>query len=187
VLHPEFPVDEHDGAAVLGFLGNLHYPPNAVAARRLRDRIFPAVRTRVPEATLLLIGRGPPADLRTAVDGVVVTGEVESIWEPMARVTVFVLPVDTGAGMQNKLLEAMAIGAAVVTTPGCAKAIGATAGVHCLVAHTDDEFVTATLGLLRHDSLRRDVGAIGRQLVAERFEWPTLLPRFEQVVFGTDR
>src|ERR687888_612979 len=101
------------------FSGIMSYPPNVAAARWFAEHCFPAVREAIPDARLLLAGSSPPADLLQLGrrDGVTVTGYVESMPATLNRASVAVAPMLSGAGMQNKVLEAMACGLAVVTTP----------------------------------------------------------------------
>ena len=124
--YPKATSEPPEGPRYLGFLGHMGYRPNIDAAVRLHDDIFKPLQREIPDLKLMIIGRAPdPAVLRLAAPDVVVTGAVENIWEYIAKITVFAFPLSSGAGLQNKLLEAMYAGRPVVTDrdvscqPGC--------------------------------------------------------------------
>ncbi len=113
----------------------MSYEPCISAALRLAERIFPRIRSRLGDATLLIIGRDPVPSIRR-LDGaaISVTGTVENIWPYVVSANIFVFPMFEGSGLQNKILEAMYAGVPVVTTPIAAASIGATSGEQLLVA-----------------------------------------------------
>jgi glycosyltransferase involved in cell wall biosynthesis len=114
-------VPEPAGAAEipdsLVFIGGFRHPPNVDAAVWLADDIFPLVRARVPGAHLTIVGADPPGVVQGRAGGpVTVTGRVPSIWPYLESAAVVVAPVRSGGGMRLKVLQAMALGRAVVTT-----------------------------------------------------------------------
>jgi glycosyltransferase involved in cell wall biosynthesis len=101
------------------FVANFGYPPSADAARLLLDHVLPGVRNQVPEVSLALVGTDPPEWLRAAAAAdprVVVTGRVPDVLPWLLAAKVFVAPMRLGGGVKVKLLEALAVGKAVVTT-----------------------------------------------------------------------
>ena len=107
------------GADTIVFTGAMEYPPNTDAALYLIEEILPLVQCTVPAAQALIVGRDPPARLRTAQQrpGVTVTGFVDDVRPYLERATVFAAPLRFGAGIQNKVLEAMAMEVPVVASP----------------------------------------------------------------------
>jgi glycosyltransferase involved in cell wall biosynthesis len=157
---------------VVGFLGNMGYVPNINAARRLALDVMPHIRIGVASAELLVIGRDPAdeiLDLRGP--GVTVTGTVDDIWPYVRQVRVFVLPMLGGAGLQNKILEAMYAGIPVVTTTVSAQSLGATAGSEILVGESDSDLARLATELLRDDQLWQRISLAGRLFVSERHSW----------------
>jgi glycosyltransferase involved in cell wall biosynthesis len=153
------------------FVGNYDHPPNRDAALWLGRDIMPLVWARRPEARLWLVGRNPTPEVRAlASDRVTVTGEVPSVHEYLARCSTFVAPLRLGGGMRIKLIEALASGAPVVTTPVGSRGLGAEPGRHLLVAQTAREFADAVACVLDNASLRARLGIAGRELAVQGFQ-----------------
>lgn len=161
-----------DGCTVL-FAGKLSYHANEAAARRLAERIMPAVWAARPDARLVLAGLNPPPSLRAlAVPGRVdVPGFVDDLRGLMQRASVLAAPLVYAAGIQNKVLEAMASGTPVVTAPSACAAIAADTGVAILAAESDADFSAAILGLLSDRARRDAVGRAGRAAVVAHHDW----------------
>jgi hypothetical protein len=117
IFHADAPPLARASAAnkVIGFLGDMSYGPNISVALLLAERIFPRIRSRLGDATLLIIERDPVPSIRR-LDGpaISVTGTVENIWPYVARANIFVFPMFEESGLQNKILEAM-----LCRGPGC--------------------------------------------------------------------
>ncbi len=169
----------------IGFLGNMAYRPNVQAARRLHDHIFTPLARRVPDLHLKIIGREPAPEIcALASPQVEVTGAVPSIWPALAEVDVMVFPMETGGGLQNKVLEAIAGGCAVVVTTVGASGTGPAGAAALEVADTDDEMADRVERMLRDvEQLERARSRAVRLL--EHFCWETILPRYEAVLLGT--
>ena len=115
------------------FCGNMNYPPNVDAAKHLVKDIMPKVWEKHPEARVLISGTNPAGEVkRLANERVTVTGRVEDIRRSYAQSKAFVAPMRMGSGMQNKLLEAMAMGLPCVTSKLAADALGTETGKHLL-------------------------------------------------------
>jgi len=170
----------------VGFLGNMAYPPNISAAVRLAQRIFPRILATLSDATLLIIGRDPAPEVRgLAAPRISVTGTVDNIWPYIARANVFVFPMVEGAGLQNKILEAMHAGVPVVTTAIAADGLGASNGEQLLIADTDAEIAAQALKLLCDARFSAALAERARAFVAREFSWPAILPRYEAIVAAT--
>jgi glycosyltransferase involved in cell wall biosynthesis len=161
------------GSAV-AFCGNLAYPPNEDAARQLVDEVMPQVWAHRPDTEVLLVGRGASTSLREAVRDprVTVTGFVPDVRPLLERAAVFVAPLRFGAGIQNKLLEAMAMEIPVVTSALAADGLR-TGGDEPPVGIADDPAAMAALVVARLDDATADPtpDRRGRSWVGERFAW----------------
>jgi glycosyltransferase involved in cell wall biosynthesis len=168
---------------VVGFLGNMSYPPNVSAALRLAHRVFPRIQSRLTDATLLIIGRDPAPEIRQlAGPAISVTGTVDDIWPQITRANVFVFPMIEGTGLQNKILEAMYAGVPVVTTPIAAAGMRAGSGEQLLIAESDDEIAEQALKLLGDAPFSAALAARARSFVLREFSWPAILPQYEAIV-----
>ncbi len=155
------------------FAGNLGYFPNVDAARWLARDIFPRVRAVVPAAELRLVGARPARAVRAlaALPGVSLAVAVPAMAPELAAATVAVVPVRAGSGLQNKVLEAMAAGTPVVTTPRAAAALDAQPGEHLLVAEDAAGLAAAALDLLANAARARALARAARALVERRYRW----------------
>jgi len=155
------------------FAGNLGYFPNVDAACWLARDIFPRIRCALPAAELLLVGARPARAVRALADapGVALAAEVPAMAPEIAGATVAVVPVRAGSGMQNKVLEAMAVGTPVVTTPRAAAALDVEPGEHLLVAEDAAGLAAAALDLLRDVPRARAMARAARALVERRYRW----------------
>ena len=122
--------------------------------------IFPLIRQRVPDAVLYIVGANPTHGVRALgeTEGVVVTGEVESVYTWLRRAAVGVNPLRAGAGLQNKVLEGMACGLPMVITSVANEGIKATTGAHVLVADSVSAFVENIVNLLGNRESRHSLG-----------------------------
>lgn len=169
----------------IGFLGNMGYPPNIRAVQRLVP-IFRAVRRRVPDAVLLIIGRTPAPEVTAlgAEPGVIVTGTLESIWPHVNATSAFAFPMELGAGQQNKLLDAMAAGVPVVTTPVGNSGVGAVDGESILIREDDAAFVEVLTALLTDRAMRERIGRQGQAFCEATFDWGATLAGIERHYLG---
>jgi glycosyltransferase involved in cell wall biosynthesis len=168
----------------LGFLGNMGYEPNHTAAMRLVRDILPAVQAACPELAVRVkvIGRHPQAELKAlAGERVCVTGEVDSIWTAIEDVDICVFPMALGAGLQNKVLEAMRAGRPVVMTAVCASGLPGVQESGGVIAD-DDKATASGVAMLAGDreAVLKRVRA-GR-LYVERYRWEAIVPAYERAI-----
>ena len=159
--------------ARLLFFGNLGYFPNVDAARWLATEIYPRVRAEIPAAELRLAGARPARAVRalTRLQGISLAPAVPAMAPEVAAATVAVVPMRAGTGLQNKVLEAMAVGTPVVATPAVAAALDARLGEHLLAAEDATGLAAATVALLRDPARARAIAAAARAMVARRYRW----------------
>jgi glycosyltransferase involved in cell wall biosynthesis len=136
--------------------------------------ILPRIRAEEPEATLAVVGRNPPRQVRRLAHGVLVTGTVPDVRPWMRQAAVFVVPLRVGSGTRLKILEAMATGCAVVsTTLGC-EGLEVVPERDILIGDTPEVFAQQVVRCLRDSDLRARLGVQGRALVQQHYRWETI-------------
>lgn len=161
----------------LVFTGQMDYPPNVAAVQRMAKAILPAVRERFPRATFHVVGRAPVADVQ-ALDGqggVRVWGEVPDVKPFLAAADLVVAPLAIARGVQNKVLEAMAMARPVVLSAEAATGIDAVDGVHFSVGKDDPALIARTLELLGDQRAAEQMGTAAREFVVTRQGWGAML------------
>jgi len=155
------------------FLGKMNYAPNVDAVVYFANEVFPLVRPRLPEAKFVIVGASPAKEvLKLArISGILVTGYVEDPYKYLEKAKVVVAPLRFSAGIQNKILEAMALRKAVVTTTKGARGIAGRDGEHFLVADEPEDMAEKILKLLASPYLRKEIGENARRLVETTYRW----------------
>ena len=159
------------------FVGALDYRPNVDAVRWFAETVWPSVHRRVPNSKMWLVGRRPTAAVRelSSHAGVEVIGQVPDVRPWMARAATVVAPLRIARGLQNKVLEALAMGKAVVASPPSLAALRVRPGEHCLRASSPAQWVKLTTRLLRNEEQRTRLGSAGRRYVEEHHDWDRCL------------
>jgi glycosyltransferase involved in cell wall biosynthesis len=170
------------------FVGAFHHPPNRDAALWLAREILPAVLERAPGARLRIVGSAPPPEvLELAGPQVEVVADAPSVLPHTEAAAVVMAPVRTGGGMRMKVLQAMAAGKAVVTTPrGTEGYTGFDEEPPLAVGESEAEIAAATAALLEDEAARRDLGARARRF-AERHHSPEAWAERQTAVFEEAR
>jgi len=154
------------------FAGNMGYPPNVEGAVFLENEVMPLVRKQIPEAKLMLAGARPDQKVKElANEYTEVTGWVDDMRDCYAKAKVFVAPMMIGTGLQNKLLEAMAMRIPCVTSTLANNALHAKANEEILIAETAQEYANHILELLDNSSRSEQIATAGHNLVTEHFSW----------------
>ncbi|MCW5647952.1 MAG: TIGR03087 family PEP-CTERM/XrtA system glycosyltransferase [Sphingopyxis sp.] len=169
-------VDTGKGSLAV-FTGQMDYRPNIDAVRWFATDILPLVRQRHPAARFAIVGRAPTDEVRAlgALPGVVVTGQVPDVRPWLAAADAVVAPLLLARGVQNKLLEAMAMARPVVASAAAATGIDATPGEHLLVA--DDAAATAAAVDMLFDDREAAarMGQAARAQMIARYGWDARL------------
>jgi glycosyltransferase involved in cell wall biosynthesis len=160
------------------FVGNYEYAPNVDAALRLAREILPAVQAKIPEVRLWLVGNAPTPEMQAlANDSIRVTGRVPDVRPYLARAGAFVSPLRLGAGIKNKVLEALAMGCPVVATPLSVDGIAVTDGHDALIAD-GDQLVENVVRILGDGDLQGRLSVNGRKLIESRYSWDHVAERY---------
>jgi glycosyltransferase involved in cell wall biosynthesis len=175
VDHERFRRSRPAGSHALVFSGIMSYGPNEDAALVLLDQVFPLVRRSVPDAELLLVGRDPSPRLReraAQTPGATVTGFVPDVRPWLERAALAAVPMRYGSGVQNKVLEAMAMELPVVTTSLVAAGLRVGGGdAPVIVADDVREFADAVVKLLGQEQERARLAGAGRRFVEQHYDW----------------
>ncbi len=169
----------------LVFTGQMDYRPNEAAAIWAIEQLMPPLRQRHSGAFLHVVGRNPTPALQRFADnpGVHIWGEVPDVRPFLAASTCVVAPLLIARGVQNKVLEAMAMARAVVLSPDAATGINARDGVHWLVSDASPAAMMETVeALLAQPETAAAIGAAARRFVLDHHAWDAMLAPLDALV-----
>ena len=155
------------------YIGSMDWYPNEDAVGFFADEVLPLIREKVSNVTFSIVGGNPSARVRKLAEreGVVVTGRVPEIKPYFAEATVFVVPLRIGSGTRLKILEALAMGKAIVSTTVGAEGLDLRNGEEIFIADEPTAFADAVTRLLMDSDLRRRMGENGRARVEQDYDW----------------
>jgi polysaccharide biosynthesis protein PslH len=168
------------------FVGALDYLPNVDAAVWFAREVWPAVRRYRPQAEFRIVGRNPAPAVRelSQLPGVRVVGSVPDVRPYVANSAVVVVPMRLSRGLQNKVLEALAMAKATVAAPPALAALAAIPGQDLLSATTVEDWVTAVVDLLGDAARRAELGRHGRHFVESSHDWGRCLAPFTNAIIA---
>lgn len=162
------------------FTGNMDYGPNIDAVCYFTQEILPLVRRQFPDVRFVIAGQRPVARVRAlANDNISVTGFIPDLSVQYNEASVVVAPLRFGAGTQNKVLEAMAMGVPVVCSHIGFEGLGIRSGEGAIMQTTPDNFAQSVMELLSSESRRREVGEQGIAVIRSRFSWDIVARQLE--------
>jgi glycosyltransferase involved in cell wall biosynthesis len=167
------------------FTGSLNWPPNQAAVTWFLRHCWHDIQRQRPDASLVVIGKLLTDDLRHMWEqyrNVQVIGFVPDIRTHILSAEVSIAPMVSGSGIKNKVLEAWALGQAVVATPLAARGIKCEHETNLLIAETPDAFSREVLRLLGDSGLQQRLGANGRQNALSHYSWTDAASKYEQVI-----
>ena len=157
-------------APIFFHLGSMDWLPNEEGLRWLLSNVWPKVIKKMPKARLHLAGNKMPDDLlRSEIEGVTIKGRVKNALTYMKARQVMVVPLFSAGGMRVKIIEGMALGKAIISTPIGAEGIGHTDGKNILIARTATEFVDAMTGLSGDRDRMQKLGNEARKLAQTQY------------------
>ncbi len=167
------------------FTGNMGYPPNINGAEFLVKEIMPLVWVKRPDTKVAIVGANPSARVKNLGSSkVLITGWVDDIRDYYASSKVFIAPMRIGTGLQNKVLEAMAMQIPCITSPLANEALGAREGDEIMVGNNAGLYAQHVLSLLSSSEERKQLGMKGYNFVLQHFNWESTTAKLEKVITG---
>ncbi|WP_227339870.1 TIGR03087 family PEP-CTERM/XrtA system glycosyltransferase [Sphingopyxis sp. P8] len=178
------PVAREGDAPLAVFTGQMDYRPNIDAVRWFAEAVLPRVQAAHPGARFAIVGRAPTDAVRALGEraGISVTGEVPDVRPWLAAADVVVAPLLLARGVQNKLLEAMAMARPVVASAAAAEGIDAAPGEHLLVADGAEAMAAAVARCFADPARAAAMGAAARARMIERYGWEAQLAPLAQLL-----
>jgi len=176
---------EYDRSTLI-FLGRMDYYPNVDAVTYFCRSILPLVQKELPETQFLIVGSNPNGRVRSlaSMPGVVVTGAVPDVRPYLKKAALSVAPLRIACGIQNKVLESMAMGVPVVASSGASDGIDAAENEHLLVDDSPEGFASKVISLLKDPELRNQLADAGRRRVASAHSWDNCLSMLSDLIAG---
>jgi sugar transferase (PEP-CTERM/EpsH1 system associated) len=170
-------------APTVVFTGTMDFRPNVDAVLWFARQVLPQVKTQVPGLRFVVVGQRPHRrlDELRADPAITLTGRVEDVRPYIAQAGVYVAPLRIGGGTRLKLLEAMAMGKAIVSTRLGAEGYPVSDGEQLLLADTPSAFAAAVVSLLNDPRRRAALSRTARAFVERRYDWRAIVPRVEAV------
>lgn len=184
-FRPQDDTGQRDNRTVV-FTGKMSYHANIAAALYFAREVLPRIWAQDPDVRFQIVGKDPPEAVRQlATDGrIQVTGTVDDLRPYLAETTVAVCPALYAVGVQNKVLEAMAMGTPVVSTPAGCAALAAEEGQEILIAKGEEELAAAILQLLSDRAMAKRLSTAGRRYVEDHHSWEAETRRLVGVYNG---
>ena len=166
------------------FTGNMSYLPNVDAAEYLAKVIFPQLLQGMPDLKLVICGANPvPRVKHLAGPNITVTGWVDSMADYYAKSRIFIAPMHLGTGLQNKILEAMAVELPCITSTLAGKPLeNVESGKEIMVCSTITGYIESIRLLLANPSLYREIGENGNLFVKRNYNWETTTRKLEEIL-----
>lgn len=179
---PDSTVKKEPGSVV--FSGKMSYDPNVDAVLYFHEEIWPFIKAQIPSAKFYIVGSNPKRSITAlaADPSVTVTGFVEDMRPYLHRAEVAVDPLRIGAGLQNKILEGMAVGLPMVVTPIANEGIHASEGRDLLVAQSPETFADCVIRLLQDPDHRQQIGQAARKFIVQNWTWEKHFADLEQML-----
>jgi sugar transferase (PEP-CTERM/EpsH1 system associated) len=168
----------------ISFIGRMDYYPNQECMARFCKQVWPLLKVQRPSLKLLIVGADPSPEMRALgqIDGVSVTGSVPDVRPYVRRSALMVAPLAIVRGTQNKILEAMAMGVPVVTSPAAAGGVDAEGPLHLLAADSAADITRAVLRIVENPSERVRLAEAGRARMLSHHAWPRSMQRLDSII-----
>ena len=185
----DFPKLDPTSGPLIAFTGQMDYPPNAEAVAAFARDVWPLVRKVRPDARFAIVGRDPTAAVKRLGQGgnIIVTGAVDDIRSWLAAASLVVAPLRMARGVQNKVLEAMAMARPVVASPAAFEGIEAEPGRDLVVADAPEAQADAILSLLADPDRAAALGTAARARVESAYRWDARLAPLAGLLTGSAR
>jgi glycosyltransferase involved in cell wall biosynthesis len=176
-------IESERDPATLVISGKMSYHANVAMVTNLVENIMPHIWAKKPDVKLCVVGKDPPRSITQLSErpGVTVTGYVDDLRPYLQRATIALAPLTYGAGIQNKVLEAMACATPVIATPRATAALSAVVGQDLLIEQDPELYANQVLELLDHPEQARRIGEAGRAFVEKFHGWEAITSQLEAI------
>ena len=165
------------------FNGNMQYQPNVKSAQYIVEHVLPIVIAKYPEANLLISGTSPTKEvLALASESVTISGWIDDIRDAYNSAHIFIAPMQIGTGLQNKLLEAMAMKMPCVTSKLANNALNATPGNEILIGNSKEEYAQLIINLIENNNMSSEIGKAGQDYVCQNFNWASSVRKLKETM-----
>ena len=172
-------IDHNQDGCNIVFVGAMNYEPNVTAVTYFVKEVLPSIRKEYPEVVFYIVGKSPREEVKKLIsDYIIVTGFVNDVWDYLQKATVVVTPMRSGAGLQNKILEALAVGACVVTSDIGFEGLKPAPG-QPLVARNTREMTKAILTLLSDKDYRISQSKLSLKYVSKYYSENVIFEKFK--------
>lgn len=171
-------LEEPEGPPSVLFTGTMNYYPNAIGAGEFLRQAWPSIREQIPDMECWIVGGDPPDGIRAfdGRDGVHVTGRVPCVEDYLRRALIYIVPLTVGGGIRLKILEAMASGRAIVSTPVGCEGLDGLHGEHLQIAELPGAFAEAAIDLALDREKRNRLRHNARALAQGVYDWDKVIP-----------
>jgi glycosyltransferase involved in cell wall biosynthesis len=162
------------------FVGDMSFFQNIDTVKFFVKKIYPEIKKKFSDVKFYVVGRNPTKDILKIAKrdtSVIVTDQVENIYEYTKKCCIFVAPIRTGSGIRNKILEAMAYGLIVITTKNALEGIEANDNKEVLVANTPTEFVEKIIDVFTNFQKFKIIGQNARKLIENKYQWSFIVSK----------
>ena len=159
------------------FTGSMDWRPNQDGVKFFIEEVFPLIRSRLADASFVVVGRRPPqwlVDLAARTDGVTVTGTVKDVRPYISQSALYVVPLRVGGGSRLKILEALAMSKVVLSTTIGAEGLEVEENKHIFLEDTARELAEKACRILNNLEQFSHCGEMGRELILERYTWDAI-------------
>lgn len=167
------------------YTGQLNWHPNEDAVIYFLENIYPLIKKQIPQTSFYLVGKGASPRIKRYAErdaAITITGYVEDIRCLIAQANIFVVPLRIGSGTRLKILEALAMGKAIVSTSVGCEGIEVTDGKNIVIADKPALFASRVIEMFNHPSLVKKIGAAGRALAEEKYSWQKITEGLSAIV-----
>lgn len=175
-----YPMEAEEDPLSIVSVASMDWLPNVEGMLWFCKNIFPLIKKEIPETKLYVVGKNPPDEIKNlASKDVIVTGFVEDEREYMAKSMVFIVPLKTGSGIRIKILNALAMGKAVISTSIGCEGIEVQHRKNIYIADTEKEFAQGAIELLKNKDIREGIGEEGLRFIREKYQWEQIAEQIE--------
>ncbi|MBU4480621.1 glycosyltransferase family 4 protein [Patescibacteria group bacterium] len=167
-----FPIKIKEEEFSIISVASMDWLPNIESIHWFCNEIYPLIIKIIPKIKLYIVGKNPPKSIKNINNqNIIVTGFVKDVREYLAKCQVFIVPLKTGSGMRIKILNALAMGKAIVSTSIGCEGIDVVDGKNIYIADNKEEFAKKIIFLLNNENERKKIGKEGIKLIEKKYRW----------------